>query len=176
LWLPLGLVWTLLYGAFGWGVWNAAGSRLSLRIAGGSILVAALLGAFWPPMHLRAVLAAGGGTLTDTLHIVCTAANAALTLSAMVSAAASFDRRFRIYSTMSMALLLGAGVVTSTYAPQLQANLPTPWMGVWERANIAVWLLWVTVLSAMLLWRRANEIPTSNPKAAGKSGIARVTA
>lgn len=24
----------------------------------------------WPPMHQRAVLAAGGGTLTDTLHLV----------------------------------------------------------------------------------------------------------
>ena len=27
-------------------------------------------GVFWLPMHQRAVLAAGGGTMTDTLHIV----------------------------------------------------------------------------------------------------------
>jgi hypothetical protein len=26
-------------------------------------------GFFWPPMHQREVLAAGGGTRTDTMHI-----------------------------------------------------------------------------------------------------------
>jgi len=151
LWVPLGYVWTLLYGAFGWGIWKTGGSRRSLRIAGGSILVAAVVGLFWPPMHLREVLAAGGGTLTDTLHIVWTAANAVFTIAAMGFGAAALGRRFRIYSVASIVVLLVAGALTSTDASRLQANLPTPWMGVWERVNVAAWLVWVAVMSVVLL-------------------------
>jgi hypothetical protein len=153
LWLPLGIIWSLLYGAFGWGVWTAAKSNRGLRIAGAAIVVAAILGIFWPPMHLRDVLAAGGGTLTDRLHIVWTAVNAALTLIAMGFAAAGVARAFRLYSIATMAILVVAGAATSIDAAALQANLPTPWMGVSERINIAAWLVWVAALSAML-WRR----------------------
>jgi hypothetical protein len=37
-------------------------------------------------------------------------------------------------------------------------NLPTPWIGLWERINISVFLMWVVVLAAVL-WRhiRAQE-------------------
>ena len=31
-------------------------------------------------------------------------------------------------------------------------NLPTPWIGLWERINIIVFLMWVVVL-ATVLWR-----------------------
>lgn len=157
LWVSLGIVWTLLYGAFGWSVWRAGGSHRALRLAGVSILLAAILGVFWPPMHLREVLAEGGGTLTDTLHIVWTAANGVLTIIAMVLGGAAFGRGFRIYSIASIAVVLAAGVVTSRSASALEADLPTPWMGVWERVNIAAWLLWVAVLSVMLLRRTARE-------------------
>jgi hypothetical protein len=157
LWLPLGMLWTLLYGVFGWGIWRVAGSSRALRIAGGSILVGAFVGIFWPPMHLREVLAAGGGTLTDTLHIVWTAANATFTVVAMSFGAAALGRGFRKYSIASILVLLAAGVISSMSAAQLQADLPTPWMGVWERVNIAVWLLWVAVLSVLLLRREAYK-------------------
>ena len=157
LWVPLGIVWALLYGAFGWAVWNSAESSRALRVTGASILVAAVVGIFWPPMHLRDVLAAGGGTLSDKLHIVWTVANAVFTLLAMGFAAASLGPRFRGYSLATMVILLAAGVVTSIDAPRLQANLPTPWMGVWERVNIVAWLLWVAVLSAMLRSRSSRS-------------------
>ena len=162
LWLPLGILWALLYGAFGWGVWKAAGSSSALRVAGGSILVAAVIGISWPPMHLREVLAAGGGTLTDTLHIAWTAANGVVTLLAMGFAAAAFGRRFRVYSIVTMAVLVAAGALTSLDAPELQASLPTPWIGVWERVNLVAWLLWVAAFSTMLARRQAaRERPRS---------------
>jgi hypothetical protein len=37
----------------------------------------------------------------------------------------------------------------------LQANLPTPWIGLWERINISVFVLWVVVLATML-WRTGS--------------------
>ena len=41
--------------------------------------------------------------------------------------------------------------MTGTYAPAMQANLPTPWAGVWERVNTTVFMSWVVVVAVMLL-------------------------
>jgi hypothetical protein len=35
--------------------------------------------------------------------------------------------------------------------PQLEANLPTPWMGLWERIDIFATMLWIAVLAIVLL-------------------------
>jgi hypothetical protein len=158
LWISLGLVWGMLYAAFGWGVWKAAGENRRLRVAGGLIAAAAVFGLFWPPMHQREVLAAGGETLTDMLHIAWTAVNGVLTLLSMGFAAAALGKRFRLYSLTTMVILLAAGLLTSRDAPGVSANLPTPWIGVWERINIGVWLLWVVVLAVALLRRRDDPL------------------
>jgi hypothetical protein len=42
--------------------------------------------------------------------------------------------------------------LTFLEAPRLQMNLPTPWIGLWERIDISVFLLWVVMLAAVL-WR-----------------------
>src|SRR4051812_28030332 len=70
IWVPLGVAYTLLMAAFGWGVRSSARQNRSLRVAGGLLVAYGVIGLAWPPMHLREVLAAGGGTLTDTMHIV----------------------------------------------------------------------------------------------------------
>src|SRR3954467_12770954 len=64
LWVPLGIVYTLLVAAFGVGVWTSAYPNRSLRVVGGFFIVSGLIGLGWPPMHQRAVLAAGGATLS----------------------------------------------------------------------------------------------------------------
>jgi len=54
-------------------------------------------------------------------------------------------------------VILGVfGALTSTSAPRIAKNLPTPWIGVWERINIGVFLLWVVVLAATL-WREPDS-------------------
>src|SRR5687767_6259788 len=70
LWVPLGIAYTLLLTAFGWGIWRSAEASRPLRFVGGVLIAHGLLGLGWPPMHQREVVAAGGGTLTDTLHIL----------------------------------------------------------------------------------------------------------
>lgn len=157
LWVRLGAVWTALYIAFGVGAWLSARRNRPLRWMASAITAAAVFGAFWPPMHQREVLAAGGGTLSDTLHLVWTAVNGLLTLLAMGFGAAALGKGFRAYSMASMVTLFAAGTLTSRDAPEVQANLPTPWMGVWERVNIGAWLLWVAVLAVVLLRREKIE-------------------
>jgi hypothetical protein len=52
------------------------------------------------------------------------------------------------------------GVLTGLDQPRLAANLPTPWMGVWERISIFGYMLWVAVLAIALL-RAQVERPHS---------------
>src|SRR5580765_7400725 len=150
LWAVPGAIYTLLVTAFGFGVWTSAGRIRALRIAGGLILAYGALGVLWPfaPMHLRETLAAGGGTLSDTMHLVLASVTVLLMLLAISFAAAAFGTRFRVYS---LAILAAFGALTFLEAPKIAANLPTPWIGVWERINIGAFLLWVVVLATTLL-------------------------
>jgi len=155
LWVALGTIYTLLVAAFGLGIWASSRDRRPLRVVGVLMIACGVFGLFWPPMHLREVLAAGGGTLTDRLHVVWMTVSGLLTLLAMGFAAAAFRGWFRGYSIVTMVLLVAFGALTSVDAPRMEANLPTPWMGVWERLDIAVWMLWFMVLAIALLRRQA---------------------
>ncbi|MBI4500630.1 MAG: DUF998 domain-containing protein [Gemmatimonadetes bacterium] len=160
-WFWLGMAYTFLVLAFGWGVWKAAGQNRPLRVVGGLIFASGLLGFIWPfgPMHQREVLAAGGATFSDTLHLILGAVTVPLFLLTMGFGAAAFGKRFRVYSIATVVLGLVFGVLTGVEAPRLQANLPTPWIGVWERINIGVYLLWVVVLAITLLRVRETAAP-----------------
>ena len=110
-----------------------------------------VFGQFWPPMHQRAVLAAGGGTLTDTLHLVWAMITGFFFMLIVGSGAAALGKRFRVYSIATMAICLACGAVTASFASQVQADLPTPWVGVWERISIAAFMAWIAVLATALL-------------------------
>jgi len=99
LWTWLCAPYTPLMIAFACGVWKAAYGNRWLRITGGLMVAYGALGLVWPfaPMHLRGVLAAGGSTFSDTLHIALGAVTEALYLLALGFAAAAFGRAFRIF-------------------------------------------------------------------------------
>lgn len=154
LWVGLANIWALLMGAFGFGVWASAPRNRSLRIAGMLVAINGLIGLAWPPMHSREVLAAGGGTLTDTMHLVFGGVTVALMLAAMGFGAAAFGRKFLAFSIVAIVLTPGFGALTAAGAPRVQANLPTPLIGVWERISIALYLAWVVTLAIALLRAR----------------------
>jgi hypothetical protein len=158
LWIVLSVFYLLFQAAFGWGILLSARSDNSLRITGWLVIVNAVTGAFWPPMHQREVLAAGGGTLTDTMHIVFTAVYGVFMMLTVLFAASAFKKRFRIYSALTILVMLGFGFLTSYYAPALQANEPTPWLGVWERIGIFAGMLWIAVFAIALLYRSRSFI------------------
>ena len=151
LWVALGVAYTLLFAAFGAGVWASAGRSQPLRVVGAVIIASGVVGLAWPPMHLREALAAGGGTLTDTLHLVWTAAWGLLSMLAMGFGATALGRRFRLYTVVTIVIMIAFGYLTGLDGPRIGANLPTPWIGVWERINIGAYVLWVAVLAAALL-------------------------
>jgi CubicO group peptidase (beta-lactamase class C family) len=163
LWLLPGAVYTVLVTAFGWGVWKSADRNRSLRIVGGLIIAYGSLGILWPfaPMHLREAVAAGGSTLSDTMHVVLSSVTVFLMLLAIGCGAAALGKRFRLYSVATLVILLAFGGLTFWEAPRLAANLPTPWIGVWERINVGVFLLWVVVLATALLRARGTGAITA---------------
>jgi pimeloyl-ACP methyl ester carboxylesterase len=176
LWVPLGIVYTLLVAAFGVGVWKSAQRNRPLRVVGGLFVASGLIGLGWLPMHQRAVLAAGGGTFSDTMHLVWAAVTVALMMFQIGFAAAAFDRRFRRYSIVTMIVLFVFGMLTFRAAPGVAANLPTPWLGVWERINVLGFMLWQAAVAIVLLRResspaqlRDSPIPRPFKTAAGEA-------
>src|SRR5436190_5488574 len=163
LWLLPGAVYTVLVTAFGWGVWKSAGRTRSLHLVGGLIIAYGSLGLLWPfaPMHLREVVAAGGSTLSDTIHIVLASATVLLMLLAIGFGAAAFGTRFRLYSLATIVVLAVFGVLTFLDSPRVAANVPTPWIGVWERINVGMFLLWIVVLATAVMRTRGAEAMTS---------------
>jgi hypothetical protein len=159
LWATLGAFYTVLVTAFGWGIWKSAGRNRALRNVGRLVAAYGALGLVWPlaPMHLRETLAAGGGTWTDTLHLALGAITVLLMLTAMVIGSGAFGRRFRIYSVGSLVVLVLFAGLTFNDAPGVAHNLPTPWIGIWERINIGVFLVWVVVL-AIALWNGRDTV------------------
>ena len=102
-------------------------------------------------MHMREVTAAGGGTLSDTLHISWAMMTLLFNIVLMGFGAAALGKGFRIYTVVSFAAFIVFGILIAIEAPGVQPNLPTPWIGFWERANISVFQLWVIVFTITLL-------------------------
>ena len=163
MWVVPGAVYTVLVTLFGWGVLMSAGANRRVRAIGILIAVYGSLGLIWPfaAMHQRDVLAAGGGTFSDTLHVALATVTVVLMLAAMVLGVGALGPRFRVYSLVSLAILAVFAVLTFRDAPRLALDLPTPWIGVWERINVGVFLLWVVVF-ACAVWSGAPGERHSN--------------
>ena len=158
LWVPLGIVYALLTAAFGLGVWKAAAGKRTLKLVGGLLFINGIISLFWPPMHQREVLAAGGGTMTDTMHIVFSIVTVLLFMLSIGFGAVAFGKSFRYYSIASLIILVVFGILTGMQAPDMEVNGPTPLMGVWERINIGVYMCWIVVLAIILLRKESKQV------------------
>lgn len=160
LWVALSIPYTFLTLGFAYGVWMSGAGNRRLRITGTLLIIYGILGVFWPfaPMHLRETLAGGGSTISDTLHIVLGAVTELLFLAALIFAALALGKRFRIYSVITFLVIMIFGTLTFLDAPAISVNAPTPLMGVWERINIGVFLLWTIVLAIVLLRKEDSFI------------------
>jgi hypothetical protein len=155
LWTAWALVYTIFVTAFGWGIVKSAGTNRAIKVMGVLILIYGALGVGWhfAPMHQREALAAGGGNLSDTIHIAITFVTVSLMVAAMSFGAASFGKTFRYYSIISLVMLMIFGILTALEAPGIDSNKATPLIGVWERLNIGIFLLWVVAVTVVLLRR-----------------------
>jgi len=164
LWFALGIIYTLLVAAFGWGVFKSAGQKRSLRIVGILLIINGLIGLTWTPMHQREVLAAGGGTFTDTWHLVMSILTVLLMFFSIGFGAAAFGKAFRFYSVVTILVFIVVGILTFSEAPNVDKNGSTPYIGLWERINIAAFMVWLLVLSVILLREMKSSLNISYKK------------
>ena len=154
LWFILCIFYSLLFIAFGAGIWLSANGNRKLQIVAVVIIFDSVLGFFWPPMHQRQIIAAGGGTLTDTLHLAWAFVHLTMMLLMIGFGAAAFYKNFRIFSVFIVLIFFVFGILTSIESRGIEAGLPTPYVGIWERINIGAYMLWVIVFANLLLKRR----------------------
>jgi hypothetical protein len=142
-------LYSVLLGAFAFGVWmSAAGRNRALRIMALMVIGNAVNGlVLWNffPMHMRGVEA----TFTDTMHLILSI-NPFVLLTVGLGVAA-FRNWFRFYSIGTILILLVPATLVFMDAPQVGANQPTPWLGLTERISIYGTLLWHLVLAIVLL-------------------------
>jgi hypothetical protein len=175
LWVAMAIVYTLLVVAFGWGVRAAAGPAAGperrLRITGILLIVYGAMGVVWPfaPMHLREALVSGHGDFRDTMHIALGVVTNVVYLVALIVASGAIGKAFRAYSLATFVVIMAFGLLSFREAPRLSSNQPTPFIGVWERIDIGLFLLWMMVLAIALLRRqhpgrrRASLAPITQP-------------
>jgi hypothetical protein len=159
MWLPLGAAYSVLTTAYSLGAWRAAGPKRSLRAVAAMIGAIGVLGLVaWPfaPMHQREALAAGGGTISDTLHLVLGGADTMLFVACIALGANASGRRFRYYSIATLAAVLLAGGATAIQSPSVASNEATPWLGISERIAVFGSMFWTAALAAVL-WRKRSS-------------------
>ena len=140
----------LLLVAFGAGVWQAAEDRRRLRAAAGLLIafgVLALTVGQFAAMRPR-------GTeqgLSGALHLIEGGVAMTMLLVAMGLAAIALGRVFGLYTIGTVAVMLFFGIWSAMEIPQVEAGLPTPWIGVKERISWYSYQLWFLVLAGTLL-------------------------
>jgi hypothetical membrane protein len=141
--VPLLWIYTLLFIAFGVGVWSSTHGNRALRTGGGLLIgygLGNIVGGVFP---LRL-----GDETSVPLHILATNVQLALMVAAMCFVAAGFHGRMRWYSIISLVLSAVMGMIAFMAAPG-----PNLVLGIGERISIGAFLLWVAVL-AVALWKR----------------------
>jgi hypothetical protein len=151
LWVPAAMLYEVLVIAFGVGVWMSAVGRRPLQVVAGLLIAYGIFNFWWPPMHQRDVIAAGGGTLTDQLHLVWAGIAVLFMFLFIAFGAAALGTQFRLYSIGTILVLLFFGALTFPSTDAIATGQPTPWVGVWERINIFMYLQWIAVLAIVLM-------------------------
>jgi hypothetical protein len=112
-------------------------------------------------MHQREVLAAEGGTFSDTMHLVFGGVSSIIFFVMLGFGAWAMKGPFRIYTIATVLLMVVFGTLMGMETPGVAEDEPTPWLGVYERFAIEGSLLWISVLAAFLLYEGA--VPTNPP-------------
>jgi hypothetical protein len=85
----------------------------------------------------------------DPVHIVVTIVMSIFIMASIALGAFAFGRRFRVYSFVTLALVIVGGVLAGILAGPMPG--PTPWLGLAERVNIYATMAWFAALAIGLI-------------------------
>jgi hypothetical protein len=141
-----GWVYGALSLAFGVGIWLSAQGSRSLRVVGALMILPAAASPLW--------LLFGEASLAA--HLALAVVGILSWLGAMGFGATALGKRFRIYSMVTLAVVVTFNALALSYAPEVNAGEPTPFIGLYERIAFGAYYLWLSVL-AVALWRGAGR-------------------
>lgn len=150
LWIIMTGVWTPLVIAFAIGVWLSAGRKNLLRATSLLLVAFGVIGLSWvlfAPMHLRGTVALA----TDAMHIVFAGAQVLVMVLFIALGSGASRTRFRIYSIVTIVVMLAFGALAGTAAPAIAMGQPTPFFGIIERVSVYLPIIWVMMLAIVLL-------------------------
>lgn len=153
---PTSLFWTYmififnpLLIAFGIGVFLSSNRKRSLQLTGILLAIWGILGFVWLffPMHMRGYI----GSTSDTGHLVLAGLTVLLMTLFIIFGSGAKGKGFRIYSILTLLIMLIFGALTGAQASRVAAVLPTPGLGILERISVFTPMIWVLVLGIVLL-------------------------
>lgn len=149
LWQILGPVYGILFAIFALGVLLTGQGNRWLTVSAWLMLAFIAWGAMWPffPMHERGM----ERNLSDVGHLILGGGSLTLFTCFIGFGAFALGRRFQAFSLATMVTVFLAGLATFAYVPRMNAELPTPWLGVIERVMIYGYLLWIAALAIALM-------------------------
>jgi hypothetical protein len=95
----------------------------------------------------------------DTMHIVLTMAFGLLVFGAVAASAVAIRGWSRLYAIASLAIIMLFAGLTGPLMRELGNNLPTPWLGAFERINAYTTFAWMVMLAVVLIRHRWREHP-----------------
>lgn len=144
--VPLIILYALLIIACGIGVWQSAQGKRLLRVTGGLLIAGGILGlvALAFPMTQP--------DMSDTMHNILSGTVTPLLMFVTIGfGAAALGRWFRLYSILTIAVLLLGGALSGMQIAQIAAGETVSWFGLTQRMLTRAWLFWVAVLAIVLL-------------------------
>lgn len=154
LWKTLTILFSPLVLLFGIGVTLLSDNKLLLKITGLLIVLWGISGYAWLffPMNMRGNI----GSVSDTGHLILSGFTVLLLVVIIAFGSGVAGNKFRVYSFITIALMLFFGFLVGRMAPLVAANEPTPWMGIYERISVFTPMIWMSILAVVLL-RTSDE-------------------
>ncbi len=149
---PMISIYLVLLIGFGVGVWLSARGKRTLKVISWILILGNALGVVasaFPMTHLD---------LRDTMHNILSGLVPPLSFLLTTGfGIASLGKRFRLFSVVTLAVLVMVVVFIGVQTAQVAAGSTPSFFGISERVLTWVWFLWVTVLSITLLREKPDR-------------------
>jgi hypothetical membrane protein len=154
---PLFIIYGVLVIVFGIGVFREGSRRAGTLRASGALLIGYGVSGLAGPTLFEMEQRGAGGPENSFPHIILTAALVLFLILAIGYGAFALDRRFRIYSFVTLLTVVVFSMLAAPYGARLAAGQATPGFGILERINIYSFLAWIAVLAIALLRRPTSR-------------------
>lgn len=146
------MVYNFLVACFAVGIWKTCRPPCIARITSAIIICYAIV-SMVTPLYFQMDMRGAEPTPDGSLHPLMTAVMSFFILLSIGTGAFLSGKWFMIYSFTTIIVVIIFGLLTVNQVPDMEAGLDTPLMGLKERVNIYLTMVWFALLSLILFQR-----------------------